>query len=99
MGDIAIFGMDLLHSTVPNVSGTFRLSCDTRWQPKSDPPGDVNVGPWRSAPAETTEADGEESEDDENEEGEGEEEEEEEKKDEGDSEDNGDEDENERKKV
>ena len=29
----AIFGMDLLHTTLPNGTQSFRLSCDTRWQP------------------------------------------------------------------
>lgn len=37
-GDVAIFGMDLLHTTVPNGTQSFRLSCDTRWQPLEDPP-------------------------------------------------------------
>ena len=29
----AIFGMDLLHTTLPNGTRSFRISCDTRWQP------------------------------------------------------------------
>ena len=33
----AIFGMDLLHTTVPNGTQSFRLSCDTRWQPLEAP--------------------------------------------------------------
>ncbi|CAE7592366.1 unnamed protein product [Symbiodinium sp. CCMP2592] len=50
-GDVAIFGMDLLHSTVPNGTQSFRLSCDTRWQPLEDPPPEgVVVGPWRCQP-------------------------------------------------
>mmetsp|Transcript_28845 Transcript_28845/g.52705 ORF Transcript_28845/g.52705 Transcript_28845/m.52705 type:complete len:359 (+) Transcript_28845:56-1132(+) len=48
-GDVAVFGMDLLHTTVPNQTHSFRLSCDTRWQPLGAPPGDVPVGPWRRA--------------------------------------------------
>eukprot|EP00435_Cladocopium_sp_Y103_P003143 s1091_g1.t1 len=47
-GDVAIFGMDLLHSTLPNGSSAFRLSCDTRWQPLDAPPPEVHTGPWRS---------------------------------------------------
>jgi len=47
MGDVAVFGMDLLHSTVPNDSQNFRLSCDTRWQPVGSPAGSVHVGPWQ----------------------------------------------------
>merc|ERR1712107_736226 len=31
VGDVAVFGMDLLHTTVPNQSASFRISCDTRW--------------------------------------------------------------------
>lgn len=46
-GDVAVFAMDLLHTTVPNGTKSFRLSCDTRWQPADDPPGEVPVGPWR----------------------------------------------------
>lgn len=48
-GDAAVFGMDLLHTTVPNQTHSFRLSCDTRWQPLGAPAGDVPVGPWRRA--------------------------------------------------
>ncbi|CAK0866091.1 unnamed protein product [Prorocentrum cordatum] len=47
-GDVAVFGMDLLHTTVPNTTRSFRLSCDTRWQPAAaPPPAGVTVGPWR----------------------------------------------------
>ncbi|CAE8718482.1 unnamed protein product [Polarella glacialis] len=47
-GDVAVFGMDLLHTTVPNGTDSFRISCDTRWQPLGDPPpAEVVVGPWR----------------------------------------------------
>ncbi len=45
----AIFGMDLLHSTLPNGRQAFRLSCDTRWQPlDEEPPQGVQTGPWRA---------------------------------------------------
>ena len=45
----AIFGMDLLHSTLPNGLQAFRLSCDTRWQPLDEaPPQGVQTGPWRA---------------------------------------------------
>ena len=44
----AIFGMDLLHSTLPNGSRAFRLSCDTRWQPLDAPPPELPTGPWRA---------------------------------------------------
>ncbi|KAJ3251868.1 hypothetical protein HDU77_005614 [Chytriomyces hyalinus] len=37
MGDIAIFGLDLLHMTVNNVTDQWRVSCETRWQPTGDP--------------------------------------------------------------
>merc|ERR1712194_644102 len=46
MGDVAIFGMDLLHTTIPNETTCFRLSCDTRWQPRDASLGDMNVGSW-----------------------------------------------------
>lgn len=36
-GDAVIFGMHLLHGSLTNVSGTFRISCDTRWQLATDP--------------------------------------------------------------
>ncbi|CAE7329429.1 unnamed protein product [Symbiodinium natans] len=47
----AIFGMDLLHTTLPNGTRSFRISCDTRWQPLEDPPPEgVVTGPWRCRP-------------------------------------------------
>ena len=36
IGDIAIFGLDLLHLTCKNMTNSFRLSCHTRWQPADD---------------------------------------------------------------
>ena len=32
-GDVAIFGLDLIHQTLRNDSECYRISCDTRWQP------------------------------------------------------------------
>ncbi|CAK9008425.1 unnamed protein product [Durusdinium trenchii] len=50
-GDVAVFGMDLLHTTLPNGQNSFRLSCDTRWQPLDAPPPPPGVitGPWKTA--------------------------------------------------
>ena len=31
-GDMAVFGMDLLHMTLPNHTDGYRISCDTRWR-------------------------------------------------------------------
>ncbi|CAK9008466.1 unnamed protein product [Durusdinium trenchii] len=47
----AVFGMDLLHTTLPNGQNSFRLSCDTRWQPLDAPPPPPGVitGPWKTA--------------------------------------------------
>merc|ERR1712098_795581 len=45
-GDVALFGMDLLHTTIPNETQSFRISCDTRWQPLNAPPCEVRVGRW-----------------------------------------------------
>jgi len=36
IGSVAIFGLDLLHQTIPNKSEEFRITCDTRWQPLND---------------------------------------------------------------
>ncbi|KAJ3333285.1 hypothetical protein HDU76_009772 [Blyttiomyces sp. JEL0837] len=36
MGDIVVFGLDVLHMTVNNESSEWRLSCETRWQPRGD---------------------------------------------------------------
>ena len=35
-GDAVIFGMHLLHGSLTNVSQSFRISCDTRWQRATD---------------------------------------------------------------
>ena len=34
VGDIAIFGLNLIHQTLRNDTNCFRISCDTRWQPQ-----------------------------------------------------------------
>lgn len=36
-GDVVIFGIQTLHMSTTNTSKGFRLSCDTRWQPASQP--------------------------------------------------------------
>ncbi|KAJ3031029.1 UNVERIFIED_CONTAM: hypothetical protein HDU68_006867 [Siphonaria sp. JEL0065] len=36
MGDVVIFGLDLLHMTLNNVTNSWRVSCETRWQPTGD---------------------------------------------------------------
>jgi hypothetical protein len=46
-GDILIFGMFTLHASFDNVSasGRVRISCDTRWQPASEPMDERFRGP------------------------------------------------------
>eukprot|EP00397_Hematodinium_sp_SG-2012_P009091 GEMP01009166.1.p1 GENE.GEMP01009166.1~~GEMP01009166.1.p1 ORF type:complete len:269 (+),score=21.06 GEMP01009166.1:57-863(+) len=44
-GDVAIFGVKLLHMTMPNDSPCFRISCDTRWH--CGYPSTKGTGPWR----------------------------------------------------
>ena len=36
-GDVAIFGLKLIHQTLRNDTNCFRISCDTRWQPLCQP--------------------------------------------------------------
>lgn len=36
-GDVIIFGMHTMHASTTNLTNRFRLSCDVRYQPKSDP--------------------------------------------------------------
>lgn len=36
-GDVIIFGMHTMHASTTNLSNRFRLSCDARYQPASDP--------------------------------------------------------------
>jgi len=35
-GDVCILGLDVLHMSTTNTTDRYRLSCDTRWQPKGD---------------------------------------------------------------
>lgn len=56
-GDCLIFGMYMMHGSLTNVSDRYRLSCDTRYQPASDPADERWVGPkpkahyaWHSGP-------------------------------------------------
>jgi hypothetical protein len=46
-GDICLFGMFTLHGSVDNASasGRVRLSCDVRWQPRSEPMDERWSGP------------------------------------------------------
>lgn len=37
MGDVMIFGMYTMHASTTNLTNRFRLSCDIRFQPASDP--------------------------------------------------------------
>ncbi len=36
-GDVVVFGMHLMHASTTNLTQRFRLSCDVRYQPASDP--------------------------------------------------------------
>ena len=36
-GDAIIFGMHLMHASTTNLTNRFRLSCDVRFQPASEP--------------------------------------------------------------
>ncbi len=36
-GDVVVFGMHLMHASTTNLTQRFRLSCDLRFQPASDP--------------------------------------------------------------
>jgi len=37
MGDVILFGMHTMHASTTNLTNRFRLSCDVRFQPASDP--------------------------------------------------------------
>ena len=37
MGDVVLFGMHTMHASTTNLTNRFRLSCDVRFQPASDP--------------------------------------------------------------
>lgn len=43
-GDVLIFGMFTMHGSLANVSGRYRLSCDTRFQPADEPVDDRWIG-------------------------------------------------------
>lgn len=43
-GDVMIFGMHLMHASTTNVTDRYRLSCDVRFQPASDPVDERWVG-------------------------------------------------------
>ena len=36
-GDVLIFNMQTLHMSTTNMTNKARISCDTRWQPSSEP--------------------------------------------------------------
>ena len=36
-GDVIVFGMHTMHASTTNLTNRFRLSCDVRYQPASDP--------------------------------------------------------------
>lgn len=46
-GDVLVFGMFLIHASFDNcsIAGRVRLSCDTRWQPASEPMDERFRGP------------------------------------------------------
>lgn len=44
-GDIVVVDSRILHMSATNISGQMRLSCDTRWQPRSDV-RDPRLGVW-----------------------------------------------------
>jgi len=35
-GDVCILGLDVLHMSTTNTTNKYRISCDTRWQPKGE---------------------------------------------------------------
>jgi len=43
-GDVVVFGIHLFHASLRNRSGRLRLSCDTRFQPASEPADERWVG-------------------------------------------------------
>jgi len=56
-GDAIVFGMLTMHGSLNNVSDRYRLSCDTRYQPASEPKDERWVGAnpighyaWRKTP-------------------------------------------------
>jgi ectoine hydroxylase-related dioxygenase (phytanoyl-CoA dioxygenase family) len=56
-GDVLIFGMHMMHMSLTNTSGEFRLTADTRWQKAGDPVDERWIGKlpkghyaWHSEP-------------------------------------------------
>ena len=45
-GDVLVLDQDLLHMTASNQSSSFRICCDTRWQP-ADHSANPALGTWR----------------------------------------------------
>jgi len=45
-GDLIVLHQDLLHMTACNTADSFRISCDTRWQPCAEP-ANPTLGSWR----------------------------------------------------
>lgn len=45
-GDLVVLHQDVLHMTACNTADSFRVSCDTRWQPYADP-ANPKLGSWR----------------------------------------------------
>lgn len=57
-GDVLVFGMFMMHMSLKNTSGEFRLTADTRWQKAGDPVDERWIGAkpkahyaWHSEPA------------------------------------------------
>lgn len=48
-GDVLILDSRVLHMSARNDSDEMRISCDTRWQPASDP-RDPKITTWHSMP-------------------------------------------------
>jgi hypothetical protein len=43
-GDAVVFGLDLMHASLPNQTGHLRLSCDVRFQPAAEPADERWIG-------------------------------------------------------
>ncbi|XP_045196299.1 uncharacterized protein LOC123551431 isoform X1 [Mercenaria mercenaria] len=46
-GDVLIFGMNTVHMSTANLTDLVRISCDTRWQPASEPADPRYVGDFK----------------------------------------------------
>jgi len=44
MGDVIIFGMYMMHASTTNLTNRFRISCDVRYQPASEPTDERWIG-------------------------------------------------------